>query len=47
MSRLLLIVGTGRCGLLSLVQVLNRQPGTVISHEDPLLLPWKRRTLDA
>jgi hypothetical protein len=34
-------VGAGRCGLLSLVNVLNRQPGTKVSFEEPPLLPWK------
>ena len=38
---LLLVVGSGRCGLLSLVNVLNRQPGAKISCEEPPLLPWR------
>ncbi len=41
MNRLLLVAGTGRCGLLSLVNVLNRQPGAKVSFEEPPLLPWK------
>ena len=41
MNRLLLVVGSGRCGLLSLVNVLNRQPGAKVSFEEPPLLPWK------
>ena len=41
MNRLLLVVGSGRCGLLSLGYVLNRQPGAKISFEEPPLLPWK------
>ena len=41
-NRLLLIVGSGRCGLHSLVNVLNRQPGAKVSFEEPPLLPWKR-----
>ncbi len=41
MNRLLLIVGAGRCGLLSLVHVLNRQPGAKVSFEEPPFLPWK------
>ncbi len=40
-NRLLLIVGSGRCGLHSLVNVLNRQPGAKVSFEEPPLLPWK------
>ena len=41
MNRLFLVVGGGRCGLLSLVHVLNRQPGAKVSFEEPPLLPWK------
>ena len=40
-NRLLLIVGSGRCGLLSMVNVLNRQPGAKVSCEEPPLLPWR------
>ncbi len=40
-NRLLLVVGSGRCGLLSLVHVLSRQPGAKVSFEEPPLLPWK------
>lgn len=41
MSRMLLVVGTGRCGLVSLVSLLNQQPSTKVTLEDPPLLPWK------
>jgi hypothetical protein len=40
-NRLLLIVGSGRCGLLSMVNILNRQPDAKVSYEEPPLLPWK------
>ena len=40
-NRLLLVVGSGRCGLLSLVNVLSRQPAAKVSLEEPPLLPWK------
>ena len=42
MSRIVLIVGTGRCGLVSLVSVFSRQHGTKATLEDMPLLPWKR-----
>ncbi len=35
-------MGSGRCGTLSLAQVLSRQPGVMFSHEAPPLLPWQR-----
>ena len=34
-------IGTGRCGLRSLAKILNRQPETQSSYEEPPLLPWK------
>ncbi len=40
---LILVVGTGRCGLLSLVQLLNRQPDTRLSYLEAPLLPWRRQ----
>ncbi|MDR3637290.1 MAG: hypothetical protein P4L84_26025 [Isosphaeraceae bacterium] len=36
----ILVVGTGRCGLLSMVHLLNRQPDTRVSHQEPPRLPW-------
>ena len=33
--------GSGRCGTLSLARLLSRQPGVVVSHEEPPLLPWR------
>ena len=35
-------MGSGQCGTLSLARLLSRQPGVVVSHEDPPLLPWQR-----
>ena len=34
-------IGTGRCGLRSLAKILNQQPETQSSYEEPPLLPWK------
>lgn len=42
MSRIVLVVGTGRCGLASLVTVLAKQSGANVSLENLPLLPWKR-----
>ncbi len=42
MSRILLVVGTGRCGLISFLGLLNRQPSTSARLEEVPLLPWKR-----
>jgi hypothetical protein len=42
MSNIILVVGSGRCGLTSLTNVLSRQPGTRTTLEEPPLLPWKR-----
>ena len=33
-------IGTGRCGLRSLAKILNQQPETQSSYEEPPLLPW-------
>ncbi|HQU43073.1 MAG TPA: hypothetical protein PK867_09680, partial [Pirellulales bacterium] len=35
-------IGSGRCGTLSLKEVLSQQPDTHATHEDPPLLPWRR-----
>src|SRR5262245_3459710 len=40
-KRLILGIGTGRCGTRSLALLLNRQPGAKITHEDYPLLPWR------
>ena len=36
-------IGTGRCGLRSLAKILNQQPETQSSYEEPPLLPWSGR----
>lgn len=33
-------MGTGRCGTLSLAEILNAQPNTHVTHEEAPLLPW-------
>lgn len=38
--RVVLGTGSGRCGLASLTRLLNSQPGTAVSHEQPPLMPW-------
>jgi hypothetical protein len=40
-SSIVLGIGTGRCGLRSLAKILNQQPETQSSYEEPPLLPWK------
>src|SRR5580692_3740361 len=46
MARIILIVGTGRCGIVSLLNVLAKQPGTWTTLEEVPLLPWKRTAGD-
>lgn len=41
MSRMLLVTGCGRCGLVSLVNLLSKQPRTKVTLEEPPLLPWR------
>jgi hypothetical protein len=41
MSNIILVVGTGRCGLASVTNVLGRQPRTRATLEEPPVLPWK------
>ena len=38
--RIVLGLGTGRCGTLSLARLLDRQPGCRATHEEPPLLAW-------
>ncbi len=45
-QRIVLGMGSGRCGTLSLARLLSRQPGVMFSHEDPPLLPWQREPGD-
>jgi hypothetical protein len=39
--RIILGIGSGRCGTRSLANLLNRQQGTHITHEEPPRLPWR------
>jgi len=39
-------IGTGRCGLRSLAKLLNQQPETQCSYEEPPFLPWKQSDID-
>src|SRR5437667_11423287 len=39
--RIILGIGSGRCGTRSLANLLNRQPGTRVTHEEPPRLPWR------
>ncbi len=41
--RVILGLGTGRCGTHSLMGLLNRQPEASFTHEDLPHLPWDRR----
>ena len=41
-QHIILGIGSGRCGTLSLAHMLNRQPGVQVSHEERPRLPWKR-----
>ncbi len=38
--QLILGMGAGQCGLPLLAQVLGKQPGARVSHQQPPLLPW-------
>ena len=42
MARMILVTGSGCCGLVSLLSLLNRQPGTRLTLGEPPLLPWDR-----
>ena len=39
-QQIVLGIGSGRCGTLSLARLLNQQPDVQASHEEPPLLPW-------
>jgi hypothetical protein len=43
MPKHVLVLGPGRCGLTSVTELLNRQPSTKLTQDDPPLLPWKSR----
>ena len=40
-QRLVLVIGSGRCGTHAVAQLLSRQPDANVTHEQPPLLPWK------
>lgn len=40
-KRLVIVIGTGRSGSVSLYQLLSQQSGVAFSHEESPLLPWK------
>jgi hypothetical protein len=42
MSSVVLIAGTGRCGIVSLLNVFSKQPSTWTTLEDVPLLPWRK-----
>ena len=44
MAKLILGMGTGRCGTRSLAELLNQQPETEVTHEQPPLFPWIPRS---
>jgi hypothetical protein len=39
-QRVILGIGTGRCGTHTLAQILSRQPDARVTHEERPLLPW-------
>jgi hypothetical protein len=41
-SRIILGIGSGRCGTFSLARLLNQQPDAQVAYESPPLLPWLR-----
>lgn len=40
---LIIGLGTGRCGTMSLARLLNAQPGAAVTHETSPALPWEPR----
>jgi hypothetical protein len=46
MPKYVLVAGPGRCGLVSMTDLLNRQPNTNITQENPPLLPWNQNVRD-
>jgi len=40
--QIILGMGAGQCGTLLFAQILQKQPNTKITHEQPPLLPWTR-----
>lgn len=41
-QKIILGMGSGRCGTFSLPRLLGMQPECVSTHEEPPLLPWRR-----
>lgn len=41
-QKIVLGIGSGRCGTFSLARLLGMQPECVSTHEEPPLLPWRR-----
>jgi hypothetical protein len=41
MSNIILVAGSGRCGLASVTNLLGRQPNTKATMEEPPILAWK------
>jgi hypothetical protein len=39
-QQIVLGLGAGQCGTMLLAQILNKQPHTKVTHEQPPLLPW-------
>src|SRR5437867_2840197 len=46
MFRIILVIGTGRCGLVSMLNLLSQQPKTKATLEESPLLPWQRQAGD-
>ena len=44
MQTIILGLGAGQCGLKLLADILNRQPGVRVTHEEKPLLPWEQQT---
>jgi hypothetical protein len=40
-QRVIFVVGTGRCGMVSLLELLGRQPGVRATLDEQPLLPWE------
>ena len=40
-QQVVLGLGAGQCGTKLLAEILNRQPGSRVTHEEPPLLPWQ------
>lgn len=45
-KRVVIGLGSGRCGSVSLAHLLDAQPGATVSHESKPMLPWRRSDAD-